>query len=735
MMPPTESSLRLKIEFAQHSDPGRDPNKQVNEDACGYAETQLGHLCVLCDGMGGHYGGSEASRTAIKTIFEVIEQTPATAAPGAALKAAIEEAGRRVYRLGGQAENRVRPGSTAVAMLLHDAGVDVAHVGDSRAYVIRAHQIYPLTRDHSMVQGMIDAGMITEAQAIGHPDANKITRALGMKPEVEVEVRPEPMELYPGDVLILASDGLTDLVLSADILGCTRQALASGSVDHACKMLVHLANSRGGYDNITVQMARVIEAGNRSQTIAHAPPGVAGDSGGGEAQRTSGPLETVAMTRPDEAAVSQRGPAKAPPGHSHGALAVAGAAGAPAAAPAPAAGAPWAPVPPTATDAPAGVRPTATDAPAGVRPTATDAPAGVRPTATDAPTEVSPPALAGAAAAGPAAPGSAPAARAAAGGSAAAAGAETRSSAPGLTATADDSAPGLAATADDAPAVTATVNDIAPVVAPTAIDGTLALTPTATDNVPVVTAAAIPGAPALRPTAVDAARIQPLTVPGAPVPAPAPYPIAPDAPAVLSPLPLSAPAVSTPHPIAHGPAPHAAAGIPPHAGAPGAPPPLGAAPHPGAQAAPPFAGAHGALPYPGSHGAPAYPGSHGAPPYPGSHGAPPYPGSHGAPPYPAAHGAPPHAGPAFGALAPPAGPDAPGAAAIPAHAQAYAATGPRAGHVHEPSPGLAGPPSTSTTTLPSTLRSPRAGLVLLIAGVSVVVVVLLAVLLWNLTSG
>jgi protein phosphatase len=168
-------------------------------------------------------------------------------------------------------------------MLLHDRGVDVAHVGDSRAYVIRAGQIYPLTRDHSMVQGLIDAGMITEQQAIGHPDANKITRALGMKPEVEVELRPEPMELYPGDVLLMASDGLTDLALNTDILGCTRQALASGPLDHACKMLVQMANDRGGHDNITVQMARVIEAGGRAHTIPGSP--------------AAGSSETIAMTK------------------------------------------------------------------------------------------------------------------------------------------------------------------------------------------------------------------------------------------------------------------------------------------------------------------------------------------------------------------------------------------------------------------------------------------------------
>jgi protein phosphatase len=207
--------------------------------------------------MGGHYGGQEASRRAITTIFEQIALAPAEL-PAAALKFAVEIAARRVYELGGPADNKIRPGSTVVAMLFHDHGVDVAHVGDSRAYVIRSGQIYPLTRDHSMVQAMIDAGFITEEQAIGHPDANKITRALGMKPEVEVEVRPEPMELFPGDLLLTASDGLTDLALPKDILGATRQALASGGLAHGCEQLVRMANDRGGHDNITVQLVRVV---------------------------------------------------------------------------------------------------------------------------------------------------------------------------------------------------------------------------------------------------------------------------------------------------------------------------------------------------------------------------------------------------------------------------------------------------------------------------------------------
>jgi protein phosphatase len=142
-------------------------------------------------------------------------------------------------------------------MLLHDGGCDVAHVGDSRAFIIRSGQIYPLTRDHSMVQAMIDAGFLTEEQAIGHPDANKITRALGMKPDVEVEVRPEPMELFAGDLLLTTSDGLTDLALNKDILGATKQSLASGGLEHACQQLVRMANDRGGHDNITVQLVRI----------------------------------------------------------------------------------------------------------------------------------------------------------------------------------------------------------------------------------------------------------------------------------------------------------------------------------------------------------------------------------------------------------------------------------------------------------------------------------------------
>lgn len=348
------SGTRVRIEYAEATDPGRDPAKQINEDSCGYGDTRFGHLVVLCDGMGGHYGGREASRTAIATIFERIDQAPPGIPASAAMKAALEEAGRRVFLLGGPPDNRARPGSTVVALLLGDRGLDVAHVGDSRAYCIRAGQIYPLTRDHSVVQSMIDSGMISEAEAIGHPEANKITRALGMGPEVEVEVRPEPMELFPGDIFLLASDGLTDLVLGADILRSVRQTMTSGTLAQACKQLVELANDRGGHDNITVQMVRVVDTPMRtSQTIPEGPA----LGGTAVAPRPMPPHETRPMTAADSYPQTKVGMPPPPIATTLVSTPVP-----PAAASSPSN---WAPVGPTAVDRPSGSSPTISESPGG----------------------------------------------------------------------------------------------------------------------------------------------------------------------------------------------------------------------------------------------------------------------------------------------------------------------------------------------------------------------------------
>jgi protein phosphatase len=260
-----ETKLPLPlVDVAERSDPGRDPDKQVNEDACGHKETRFGHLCVLCDGMGGHQNGREASTLAVRTILETFDAAPASVPGGPVsgsqerelLAQAIVLANRRVFELGG-AITHGRPGSTVVALLLHAGGAEIAHVGDSRCYMIQDGQIFQLTKDHSMVQKLVDAKVLTPEQAAVHPDANQILRALGSAAEVEVEVRAQTVPLAPGSAFVLCSDGLCDLVDQAQIL----DVASSLPPAQAASRLVDLANERGGHDNITVMIVRGRDAG------------------------------------------------------------------------------------------------------------------------------------------------------------------------------------------------------------------------------------------------------------------------------------------------------------------------------------------------------------------------------------------------------------------------------------------------------------------------------------------
>jgi serine/threonine protein phosphatase PrpC len=115
-----------------------------------------------------------------------------------------------------------------------------------------------MTRDHSVVQQMLDANMITEEQALEHPDSNRITRALGMAPEVDVELRKGPLPIAAGDVFLLTSDGLTDLVSDQELLSVATNRGAEG-LQAACQALVNTANMRGGHDNITVLMLKMAQ--------------------------------------------------------------------------------------------------------------------------------------------------------------------------------------------------------------------------------------------------------------------------------------------------------------------------------------------------------------------------------------------------------------------------------------------------------------------------------------------
>jgi PPM family protein phosphatase len=256
------SARGLVIEFAELSDAGRDPLKQVNEDSCAYQETAHGHLALVCDGMGGHTGGKLASETAVATILEGVRRAPVGTPPADLLRSTIAQACQAVHEAGGSGPVETRPGTTCVATLLYDGKAEVAHVGDSRLYLLRGGEIQRITRDHSLVQQMLDAGLLSEAQAAVHPDINRITRALGMFPVVDVEVRPTPLLLLPGDVLLLCSDGLTDMLEDDALVTNVRETLGSGP-ELTCQRLIDAANARGGHDNITVQVLLVVEAPRR----------------------------------------------------------------------------------------------------------------------------------------------------------------------------------------------------------------------------------------------------------------------------------------------------------------------------------------------------------------------------------------------------------------------------------------------------------------------------------------
>ncbi len=248
----------LKTEVALLSDPGRDPAKQVNEDSCTYVDAPIGRVAIVCDGMGGHAGGQDASQLAQRVIVQALSSAPADANVPALLSRAIEAAARDVYSLGGSAPPDARPGSTCVVSVVNARGAFIAHVGDSRAYLIRGPRVTRLTVDHSVVAELVARGVLDPAKAADHPEANQITRALGPDATVLPDVRNEPVRLAQDDVLLLCSDGLSDLLDDEEFAALTEAQINLG-LTTLVQALVSLANERGGHDNITVLLIHALE--------------------------------------------------------------------------------------------------------------------------------------------------------------------------------------------------------------------------------------------------------------------------------------------------------------------------------------------------------------------------------------------------------------------------------------------------------------------------------------------
>lgn len=236
--------------------------RQHNEDA--FLVADEARLFLVADGMGGHAAGEIASRIAVDSISEFILHTKeddgtwphaydehfrrSTNRLMAALRMAntrVLEAMRKDARLRGM-------GTTVVACMAENDTISVAHVGDSRAYLIREGQLSRITNDHSWVFEQVQAGMLTEAEAEKHPLRNVITRALGGALQVTPDA--SEIEARPGDVILLCSDGLTGMVPENEIERIV--AASSGDLEKACQDLVDAANERGGLDNVTAVLVR-----------------------------------------------------------------------------------------------------------------------------------------------------------------------------------------------------------------------------------------------------------------------------------------------------------------------------------------------------------------------------------------------------------------------------------------------------------------------------------------------
>ncbi|TXT29144.1 MAG: protein phosphatase [Planctomycetota bacterium] len=245
-----------KVQVASHSDVGF--RRRNNQDSFAVmlspdAETfqARGHLFIVADGMGGHAVGEMASQIAVETVPHVYFKNRTDDMP-TALNAAILDANTAVHEKGSQNLDFHRMGTTVVVLTLGPAGAFAGHVGDSRLYRVRREQIDQLTFDHSLEWELIRRGHLKSNQQLLPDMKHVITRSIGPESEVEPEVE-GPFPVWPGDTFLLCSDGLTGLVKDAEIGAIVKHLPPK----EACRMLVNLANQRGGPDNITVVIAQV----------------------------------------------------------------------------------------------------------------------------------------------------------------------------------------------------------------------------------------------------------------------------------------------------------------------------------------------------------------------------------------------------------------------------------------------------------------------------------------------
>ncbi len=225
------------------TDTGR--QRRGNEDSS-YARTPL---FVLADGMGGAQSGEVASQIVVDAFAGGL---PEGGTPEERLSVVVQRANREIHERSQLEVENAGMGTTVTAALLGEDAVAIAHVGDSRAYLLRDGELSRLTEDHSLVEELLRGGKLTEEEAFEHPQRSVITRALGVESIVEIDTWTYP--LRPGDVILLCSDGLTDMLPESEIQELLVEAR---DLSTAADRLIDAANTAGGRDNITVVLFRV----------------------------------------------------------------------------------------------------------------------------------------------------------------------------------------------------------------------------------------------------------------------------------------------------------------------------------------------------------------------------------------------------------------------------------------------------------------------------------------------
>jgi len=251
----------LELEFAQLSDPGR--VRGHNEDFLGHLAPDSperarshGWLFALADGVGGQDLGEVASRTAVESMLEGFPE----AAPGephsSVLTRLVQTANTRVYETGREAgPGGVRMATTLVACALRFDRATVAHVGDSRCYLIRRGLAAQLTRDHTLVNDQVRIGVMSAKEAARAETRHVLSRSLGN--DLFVSVDTSEHQVLPGDVLLLCSDGLHGAVPATELASILAHNVGHNGLQAAAQRLIELANEEDGSDNVTVQLIRI----------------------------------------------------------------------------------------------------------------------------------------------------------------------------------------------------------------------------------------------------------------------------------------------------------------------------------------------------------------------------------------------------------------------------------------------------------------------------------------------